>query len=129
MHTCPKRSTLAHICYNVTYALYRSSFLDVPIWSNPWPVPWLMKLQTQISLNLSDFFYGMMDSPEFGQLVDNFRLHEGCSKKSPIVFEQFRNDFCPSRDNVTECAIYNPILLDDWQHLKTTMPHHIVFWL
>ncbi len=25
------------------------------IWSNPWPVPWLTGLRTQISLNLSDF--------------------------------------------------------------------------
>ncbi len=47
----------------------------------------------------------MLDSTEFCPLVDQIMFHEGCSKKHPLVFEQFQNDFCMSGDKVTECAI------------------------
>ncbi len=63
------------------------------------------ELRTQIFLKLSDFPLDMLDSLEFCPLVDHMMLQEGCSKKNPVVFEQFQNDFCPSRDKVTECAM------------------------
>ncbi len=52
----------------------------------------------------------MMDSPELCPLVD-----EGWSKKHTVVFEQFQNDFYPSRDKVTECAIADTLVLYTFQ--------------
>lgn len=42
---------------------------------------------------------------KFVALVDHLKFHEGCSRKSPIVFEKFQSEICPSRDKVKEYAI------------------------
>ncbi len=74
--------------------------------------------------NISESIRLSLIPPEFGPLVDQIMLHEGCSKKNPVVFEQFRNDFCPSWDNVTECAMYkmsySPLSKAETWQIKTS---------